>query len=87
VHLGGEVWKTTRAMLDGMGTEPHTFTVLLSSGEDGFLVVECPELPGCISQGRTEADAMANIREAIELCLESGDKPRHVEVKPLSLAV
>jgi predicted RNase H-like HicB family nuclease len=33
-------------------------------------------LPGCISQGKTRDDALANIREAIALCLESGDEPR-----------
>jgi predicted RNase H-like HicB family nuclease len=40
--------------------------VILSPGEDGFWVAECPSLPGCISQGETRADAIANIREAIE---------------------
>jgi predicted RNase H-like HicB family nuclease len=34
-------------------------------GEDGFWVAECPSLPGCISQGETRAEAIANIREAI----------------------
>jgi len=33
-------------------------------------VVECPVIPGCISQGKTEAEALDNIREAIEGCLE-----------------
>ena len=37
---------------------------------DNWLVVECPVIPGCASQGRTEEEARANIREAIELCLE-----------------
>jgi predicted RNase H-like HicB family nuclease len=40
--------------------------VIISPGEDGFWVAECPSLPGCISQGETRADAIANIREAIE---------------------
>lgn len=34
-------------------------------GEDGFWVVECPSLPGCISQGKTKEEAMQNIKEAI----------------------
>jgi predicted RNase H-like HicB family nuclease len=46
--------------------------VVLRAGEDGFLVAECPAIPGCISQGRTRKEALDNIREAIELCLESG---------------
>lgn len=40
--------------------------VIISPGEDGFWVAECPSLPGCISQGETRAEAIANIREAIE---------------------
>lgn len=44
--------------------------VLISEGEDGWLVVECPSIPGCISQGKTVEEALANIREAIEGCLE-----------------
>lgn len=33
-------------------------------------VVECPSIPGCVSQGKTKAEALENIREAIALCLE-----------------
>lgn len=43
--------------------------VILKPGEDGWIVAECPQLPGCASQGRTRAEAMENIREAIELCV------------------
>ena len=39
--------------------------VFLYPGEDGYWVAECPSLPGCISQGRTQAEAVENIREAI----------------------
>ncbi len=45
--------------------------VVLTSGEDGFTVAEIPVLPGCISQGKTRAEASVNIREAAMLCLES----------------
>ena len=45
--------------------------VILKTGEDGYIVAECPVIPGCISQGRTREEALANIREAIELCLEN----------------
>jgi predicted RNase H-like HicB family nuclease len=38
--------------------------VVLTKDEDGWIVAECPELPGCVSQGKDEADALANIREA-----------------------
>jgi predicted RNase H-like HicB family nuclease len=45
-------------------------TVTLFQDEDGVLVAECPAIPGCISQGRTEEEALVNIKEAIRLCLE-----------------
>jgi predicted RNase H-like HicB family nuclease len=41
--------------------------VIIYPGEDGFWVAECPSLPGCISQGATKEEAVANIREAIKL--------------------
>jgi len=44
--------------------------VLIRNGEDGWIVAECPLIPGCVSQGRTKDEALENIREAIELCLE-----------------
>ena len=37
---------------------------------DGGIIAECPEIPGCLSEGATEEEAMTNIREAIDLCLE-----------------
>lgn len=40
--------------------------VLIYPGEDGYWVVECPSLPGCISQGKTKEEALTNIREAIQ---------------------
>ena len=40
--------------------------VVLYPGDDGYWVVECPSLPGCISQGGTKQEAIANIKEAIE---------------------
>ena len=46
------------------------FKVLLEPDEDGGYVVTCPSLTGCYSQGETVEEALANIREAIELCLE-----------------
>jgi predicted RNase H-like HicB family nuclease len=59
-----------------MGMLKQKFPVLLHPGEDGFVIAECPSLPGCFSQGRDEAEALKNIREAIELCLEDGAAPQ-----------
>ena len=47
-----------------------TRRVLLYPGEDGFIVAEVPSLPGCMSQGRTRDEALANVREAITLHVE-----------------
>ncbi|MEW6041998.1 MAG: type II toxin-antitoxin system HicB family antitoxin, partial [Elusimicrobiota bacterium] len=46
------------------------YKVIFIEGEDGYIVAECPAIPGCISQGKTMGEAMTNIKEAIELCLE-----------------
>ena len=40
--------------------------VIIHPGEDGYWVVECPSLPGCISQGKTKEEAINNIKEAIQ---------------------
>lgn len=47
-----------------------TFLVVLEAGEDGFIVAECPALRGCVSQGKTREEALANIREAIQGMIE-----------------
>jgi predicted RNase H-like HicB family nuclease len=46
------------------------FTTTLERDEDGVWIAECPSIPGCVSQGVTREEALANVREAIELCLE-----------------
>lgn len=46
------------------------FTVTIDRDEDGVWIVECPAILGCISQGVTKEEAIANIRDAIELCLQ-----------------
>lgn len=46
-------------------------SVVLRSGEDGYWIAECPSLPGCISQGKTKAEAIANIKEAIDGWIET----------------
>lgn len=46
------------------------FLVNLDRDEDGVWVVECPSIPGCVSQGTTKAEALENIRDAIRSCLE-----------------
>ncbi len=45
-------------------------TVTIDRDEDGVWVVECPAIPGCVSQGTTREEALVNMEEAISLCLE-----------------
>jgi predicted RNase H-like HicB family nuclease len=40
--------------------------VVIYPGEDGYWLAECPSLPGCVSQGKTKAEATENIKEAIQ---------------------
>ena len=46
------------------------FPVTIYQDENGWYVVECPVIPGCMSQGKTREEALQNIQEAIQLCLE-----------------
>jgi predicted RNase H-like HicB family nuclease len=66
------------------------FPVILTKGEDGYIVVECPVLPGCVSQGKTREEALVNIREAIELYLETREVyelPAVLEVAEVEVSV
>ena len=47
-----------------------TFNVAIDRDEDGAWIIECPSIPGCVSQGGTRDEALENIHEAIRLCLE-----------------
>ena len=50
------------------------FHVLIEKSEDGWYVAECPALPGCVSQGKTEREAIENIKEAIQAWLWAEDQ-------------
>ena len=68
-----------------------TVRVVIYPGEDGYVVAECPELPGCVSQGTTREEALENVREAIEGWLEveqatgSEVSRRSIEIVELAL--
>ncbi len=57
--------------------------VTLERDESGMLVAECPAIPGCVSQGKTEEEALASIREAIAACVET----RVANGMPVTVAV
>jgi predicted RNase H-like HicB family nuclease len=66
------------------------FPTVIDRDEDGMWVVECPAIPGCISQGRTREEAMENIKEAITLCLEvraERGMPLTFEISQVEVAV
>jgi predicted RNase H-like HicB family nuclease len=46
------------------------FIITIFRDEDGVFIAECPSIPGCVSQGKTEQEAKTNIRDAIKECLE-----------------
>ena len=48
----------------------YNFTVVIEKDEDGSYIAEVPSLRGCYTQGKTVEEAMKNIREVIEMCLE-----------------
>ncbi|MBI5367953.1 MAG: type II toxin-antitoxin system HicB family antitoxin [Planctomycetes bacterium] len=47
------------------------YRILFQPDEDGVFVAECPSLPGCVSQGRTRDEALANVQEAMRGYIES----------------
>jgi len=64
------------------------FLVTIDRDEDGAWVVECPSIPGCVSQGATREDALENIRDAIRGCLEvRAEKGMPLTVETLQVEV
>jgi len=66
------------------------FMTTLERDEDGVWIAECPAIPGCVSQGATHDEALANIREAIAACLEVRAErglPLTVELQQVEVAV
>lgn len=45
------------------------FNVTLDRDEDGVWIVECPSIPGCVSQGNSKEEALENVKDAIRECL------------------
>jgi predicted RNase H-like HicB family nuclease len=45
------------------------FNVIVDKDEDGVWIVECPSIPGCVSQGTTKEEALENVKDAIRECL------------------
>jgi len=66
------------------------FTVTIDRDETGAWVAQCPAIPGCVSQGASKREAIKNIHDAIELCLEVRAErglPLTIETKQVEVAV
>ena len=64
--------------------------VTLERDESGMIVAECPAIPGCVSKGQTESEALENIREAIAGCLETraaNNMPLTIDVREVEVPV
>lgn len=66
------------------------FSVTIDRDEDGVWIVECPAIPGCVSQGKTRQQALKNIEKAIQVCLEvraEQGMPLTVETRQVEVTV
>ncbi|MEI6640024.1 MAG: type II toxin-antitoxin system HicB family antitoxin [Chlorobium sp.] len=65
------------------------FSVTINRDEDGIWIVECPSIPGCVSQGETRDEALENIKDAIHQCLQVRAEqgiPLTIETKQIEVA-
>jgi predicted RNase H-like HicB family nuclease len=94
-HAGVERAMATKPRAGRRRAARASFTVRIYPGEDGFYVAYCKELPGCVSQGKTVAEAKENIREAMVVYLETlseragvgrGKSPEEGERRPVRVA-
>jgi predicted RNase H-like HicB family nuclease len=67
--------------------ETMIFHVALEEAEDGWIVVECPALPGCVSQGRDQKEALENIKEAITAWMWAEDQKAVRSMAPEQIQV
>jgi len=66
------------------------FNITLDRDEDGVWIAECPSIPGCVSQGSSKEEALANVQDAIRLCLQVRSEhgiPLTIETRQVEVAV
>ncbi len=90
IFRGRKGWKTTgfidapdsveydKNMKRATHAKRQNFPVVTSLGEDGYYIVQCPTLRGAFTQGKTIDEALHNIKEVIELCLEEKESREYV---------
>jgi predicted RNase H-like HicB family nuclease len=74
IRFFAPLWSIISACLYWYNGDSMRYLAYLQQDEDGIFLATCPSLPGCVSQGATRSEAQANIREAIELYLQSLQK-------------
>ena len=84
--MDGKLSDEQVVQLDGRFVLP----IILTPGEDGYVVATCPILPGCVSQGATREEALANVAEAAQLTLvgrrdEGWDVPSEYELRRIEI--
>jgi predicted RNase H-like HicB family nuclease len=65
------------------------FNVTIDRDEDGVWIVECPSIPGCVTQGKTKEEALENAKDAIKLCLQvraEKGMPLTIETRQIEVA-
>lgn len=65
------------------------FNVTIDRDEDGIWIVECPAIPGCVTQGQTKEEALENIRDTISQCLQVRAEhglPLTIEIRQVEVA-
>jgi predicted RNase H-like HicB family nuclease len=83
------VWKLGAPRLAGTIDAPDRLLVTVERDETGAYIAECPSIPGCVSEGATENEALENIREAMQLCLQVRDEqglPLTIKVYEIEVA-
>jgi len=81
---------TGMGMVEGKEKLVMNFHVTIDRDEDGMWIVECPAIPGCVSQGKTKEEALNNIKDAIQSCLEvRGERglPMTIETRQVAVTV
>jgi predicted RNase H-like HicB family nuclease len=86
MHWRAKCWHTADAKLKiVVRANRMMFHVKLEHAEDGWIVAEVPALPGCVSQGRDEREALENVKEAISAWMWAEDQKAVREIDPSQL--
>lgn len=81
-----DYWRSCGILVPMKKTNPNRwFPIVIEKDEDGFFVAVNPSLAGCYSQGKTIEEALVNVQEATELCLESTNEKKEYQNTQVSV--